>query len=203
MTGELPEDLAIALKVVRCLNDLGVPAIVVGSVASSLYGEPRFTRDVDLLAPLQPHHVARLVAALQHEFYIDEGAVREAVASQTCFNAIHLATVFKVDVFVVASKSDEREMARAVKAARLGLPGAELAFASAEDVLVKKLVWFRIGGEQSETQWRDIVGVLRVRRVELDRGYMRQLATELGVPDLLQRALVDAGLEPADLFGDG
>jgi len=64
--------------------------------------------------------------------------------------------------------------------------------ASAEDTVLAKLEWYRLGGETSDRQWRDVLGVLKVQGQRLDRAYMRQMALELGVRDLLESAFEES-----------
>ena len=75
-----------------------------------------------------------------------------------------------------------------------------LPLAAPEDVVAKKLAWFRAGGEQSDQRWRDVVGVLKAQRDRLDLVRIRGLGAQLAVSDLLERALVAGGVVPADLF---
>jgi hypothetical protein len=188
-------DLLAALDpVLAVLEQLGVRHFVGGSVASSAHGVARASLDVDLVAELQPGQVAPLVAALQDAFFVDEGRVRAAVAAGRSFNLIHLATMFKVDVFVSRSRPfDASSFARA-RVERLGQDAAArgIPLASAEDVLLAKLEWFRKGGESSERQWEDVKGLLRVGAGQMDTTYLRHWAVLLGVSDLLERALRDS-----------
>ena len=177
---DLPDPLRVALTAARILQRLGVPYVTAGSFASSLHGEPRSTDDVDIVADLRPAHVLPLTAALAAEWYADQEAVREAIARGASFNAIHLATGVKVDVFVVgADPFDARRVAS----------GAELRVDTAEYTVLRKLEWFRRGGEISDRQWRDVIGIIRTQGLRLDRGELSTWAERLGVSDLLARAL--------------
>lgn len=186
------EALRACLKVARVLDELEIPYLVGGSIASSLHGDPRSTQDADLVADLREEHVARLVSALGDRFYVDEERVRHAVRRRSSFNVIHLATMFKVDVFVLGDDPMSREeMARRE---RVDLPGGGgvLAVASPEDTVLQKLRWYRLGHGISDRQWRDLVGVLQVQADRLDRAYLARGAELLGVADLLERALREA-----------
>ena len=185
------EALTVTAHVAALLERLRVPYAVVGSLASSLHGIPRSTQDADVLAALEEHHVAAFVAALAGDFYVDDERARRAIATGSSFNVIHLATMFKVDLFVPgADRFAASELARRervdLELADRGV--VELWFASAEDALLHKLAWYRLGGEASDRQWHDVLGVLRVRRSALDDDYLGRWARELGVVDLRERA---------------
>ncbi|MCK6527564.1 hypothetical protein L6R50_08360 [Myxococcota bacterium] len=188
----LAEPLAVALLVGDVFDALGVPWVVGGSVASSLRGVPRSTQDVDIVADLRGLHVGPFVAALEDRFYVDAGAVRDAVVRRSSFNLIHLGTMTKVDVFT--TKPDPMSRSEMGRRQRYEAePGVILPVASPEDVVLQKLDGFRKGGGVSERQWRDVLGVLQVGGPGLDHDYMRRLAGEVGLADLLEDALRGAG----------
>jgi hypothetical protein len=184
-------DLLVALApVLEVLRRLGVRHFVGGSVASSAHGVPRASIDADVVAELGPAHAAPLVAALRAGYYVSEERVRDAIGRRASFNVIHLETMVKVDVFVSRDRPfDRRALGRARPAAVEG--GGEIPVSSPEDTVLAKLEWFRRGGEVSERQWVDVTGVLRAG-VSLDVAYLRGGAAELGVADLLDRALEEA-----------
>jgi hypothetical protein len=179
--------------VTSVLERLAIPHIVVGSLASSLHGIPRSTNDVDIVASLQLQHVQALVAALEATFYVDADMIRDAIARRSEFNVIHLATMFKVDVFISSSDEASRsELSRGVLLPVDVESGLTLRVASAEDTLAHKLRWYRVGGESSDRQWQDVLGVIAVQGGRLDVEYLTWIAALLGVTDLLERALRDA-----------
>ena len=187
---ELAEALAVTLVVARVLEDLKIPYLLGGSLASSLHGIPRSTVDADLVADLHPEHIRPLVEALSPSFYIAEERVTDAVRRRASFNAIHLATATKVDLFVLRDDPLSRsEMERRQSISLSGMEGGALSVATAEDIILQKLACFRLGNEVSERQWTDLLGVLKVRRGKLDLAYMERWAAELEVGDLLRRAL--------------
>ena len=189
------ELLAAVARVVRVFDELGVDYLVGGSIASSVFGEPRQTVDADLVARLLACHVEPLVARLSGEFYVDLASITAAIQDQGCFNLIHLDTMTKVDVFIHwRTAFGQSQFARRQRKAVGQVAPLELFFASSEDTVLAKLDWYRKGGEASDRQWRDLLGVLKVQAGTLDRPYLVQWAAELGVTDLLHRAWGEAGL---------
>lgn len=181
------------LPVVEALQRLGVAYYVTGSVASSAHGVARASLDVDLVAELTVQKAEPLADLLDAAYYTPRGQMRVAAAEHRSFNLIHLETMFKIDVFVSKDRPFDREVARRARAQMIDeSPAApHVLVASAEDTVLAKLEWFRRGGETSERQWWDIVGVLRVNSA-VDTEYMRRWSAELGVSDLLVQALAQA-----------
>jgi hypothetical protein len=185
----------VTRMVATALDAAGAPYFLGGSVASALYGEPRSTRDVDLVAAISSHHIEPFLAALGKAFYADAEAIRAAVASSRSFNVIHLETMIKADVFVFKGDAFGRSQfsRRMAKQLSQGDPGL-IYVASPEDTVLAKLQWYRDGGGVSDRQWNDVLGVLKVQGPTLDRAYLKEWARELRLTDLLDRALDDAGL---------
>ena len=188
--------LVVLRQVVAALEGLNVPYVLVGSFASSAHGFPRTTNDADIVADLRREHAAPLAAALRSRFYIDADSVARAISQCRSFNAIHLETGFKIDVFVPPPGSfGWQQLARGVPE-RLGPESASpVSVATAEDTVISKLEWYRASGEASDRQWLDLVGVIKVQGSAIDRAYLREWSAKLGLTALLDRALTDAGLE--------
>jgi hypothetical protein len=192
-----PEAEAILVEGFRRMTPqekLGAAYLLDGSLASSLHGIPWATQDADLVADLRVEHIAPLIAELGSAFYADDQAMRKAVRQARSFNLIHLASMFKVDVFVAGDDPLVREAL--VRAGRLplpNLPGRSIMVASPEDVVIQKLVWYRKGGEISERHWRDAVGVLKIQASGVDSAYLNGAADRAGVAALLARARGEAG----------
>lgn len=191
----LSEPLSVTFAVVDALRELDVPYLVGGSLASSLHGVPRSTHDVDLVADLDRSKVDALVARLEQTFYIDRDMILDAIKRRSSFNIIHLETMLKVDIFVLKRTAHAEEEMRRAQARSFS--EGELVIAAAEDIILEKLEWFRLGQEVSDRQWTDVLGVLQIQGDVLDHDYLRRWASQLGLEPLLDRALADAkGSEP-------
>lgn len=190
----MSSDLIAALSpVVVALERLNVAYSVVGSVASSAHGVARSTIDADIVAALPMQQVPALVAALEADYYVDLDAARDAVRRKAMFNVVHLATMLKVDIYVLTDRAFDRESFSRRRPGPLAPDEPrEFFVGAAEDIVLHKLEWYRAGGEVSERQWNDLLGVLRVQGTALDEAYLRQWATTLGVMELLERALAEA-----------
>lgn len=153
----LPEPIAATVRVTAILEKPGVSYFVGGSLASAIYGMVRATQDSDLVADLSQENVLPFVRALESEFYIDEEMIAEAVTHRSSFNMIHRASFFKVDVFIPKMRPFANEQLSRARRQVLAIePRVEALVATAEDTLLAKLEWYRMGGEISERQWRDI-----------------------------------------------
>lgn len=171
-------------RVVEALVALGIPYMVTGSFASNLHGVPRMTQDADIVIDVDEPLALRLVALLQPDFYATEEAAREAVQLHRMFNAIHFETGFKVDLVVKKPRPFSSEELRRREPGRLGERTVD--FATAEDTVLTKLEWAKLG--DSERQYGDAVGIIRIQQAALDWVYLERWAAELGVLELLRRA---------------
>ncbi len=186
--GENSEALAVTMLVIEVLNSLNVKYVIGGSLASALHGTARSTLDSDLVVDLHLRHVAPLVQALQETFYVDETAIQQAIEHQSSVNLIHLETLFKVDLFIAGELSFTQAQIENAQTVVIGTnPEQTVRFTSAEDTILAKLRWYRLGGDISERQWRDVEGITAVQGARLDWHYLEKFAQELGISDLLQR----------------
>lgn len=191
-----PEPLAVTLLVIDVLEALGVTYVVGGSLASALYGVSRSTLDADIVAELRAEHAERLEQMLGDDFYLDVRTIRDAIHHRASFNVIHLKTMFKVDVFLPKDRVfDRTELERRTRQVIGTEPERAVYFASAEDIVLSKLEWFRLGQGISDRQWQDVLGVIRVQGDRLDLAYLRRSAVALGIVGELERALEETGLE--------
>jgi hypothetical protein len=172
------------------LERFGVRYAIGGSWASTAFGEPRFTNDVDILADFTHENLALFLAGLPPTFFSDLEEARNAIRQGRPFNVIYMPMAFKFDFFPArAFPLGIQELDRALMLAGSGLSELPAPFVTPEDILLAKLHWFREGGEMSDVQWRDIQGIVRSRGASLDRHYLMQGASQLGILCLLERAL--------------
>ena len=184
------EVLQVTLLVTNLLDDLGIPYVIGGSMASIIHGMLRTTMDVDIVADIHPEKVSSFASKLQDAFYVDEQMIQQAIQRQSSFNLIHLNSMFKVDIFIPKARPfDNQQLSRRVAEKISPDSDAQIWVLSPEDIVLAKLDWFRIGGEISERQWRDILGVLKTQQNSLDIAYLKQWAQSLSVGDLMDRAL--------------
>jgi hypothetical protein len=192
---ETQDILTVIEPVIQAFEQLGIAYYIGGSVASSAHGIFRATLDVDIVANVKPRHVRLLVNMLQAEYYIDEEMILEAIRRRASCNLIHLETMHKVDIFILKQTPyDTESFDRRRKNTLDEEQELEFYLASAEDIILSKLAWFRMGGGVSETQWNDVLGVLKVQDKALDMDYLRHWAAELNLTDLFGQALEDAGI---------
>jgi len=166
----------------KVFESLGIPYLVTGSVASMLYGEPRFTNDIDIVADIPIEKVKELKKQFpEKEFHFDEEAVQSAIRQKGSFNIIHPSSGLKVDVMIrTTSPFDESRFKRGRR-----LPpskGWEAVFAAPEDVIVKKMEFYKEGG--SDKHLRDITGMLKMSGQAIDQTYIRHWARELGLTEI-------------------
>jgi hypothetical protein len=185
--------LAETLKsLASALDRLGIRYVIGGSMASSCWGVVRATYDIDLVAMIAAFQVERLARELGHDWYADPIQMRDAIEARRAFNLIHMPLGNKVDIFPATGEFHLSQLERAVRVALPFLVEAgEYPVASLEDIVLAKLQWYRLGGEVSERQWKDIAGVLAAAR-EVDLAYARSWAARLRVEDLLDKAIEES-----------
>lgn len=187
------EPVEVVQLVVKRLDHLKIPYFLVGSFASSLHGFVRYTQDADLVADLHRAQVGEFLKTFAGDFYCDRRMIEQALDRGASFNIIHVSSAFKIDIFLAGRDGFKREELSRRQRLPLDVGGKVQAFVqTAEDALLSKLDWYRKGGEVSENQWRDILGILKIQAGQLDEAYLRKWAVELGVADLLKRATAEA-----------
>jgi hypothetical protein len=170
--------------IVAVLEAAGIPHMVVGSFASTVHGEPRTTRDLDLVIDPNLDQLNELVGALDPErFYVDLDVARDALRRRSMFNVIEIETGWKLDLVIRKARPFSiEEMQRRTITKILGM---DVPTATAEDTIIAKLEWAKLGA--SDRQLEDVAGILRVRGPDLDLDYIERWVTELGLAELWRR----------------
>lgn len=184
--------VGIALLVGASIERAGGLYFVGGSVASSLQGDPRTTNDIDFVVSLPAGGEEALKHALGTAFELDVDALREALRRGSSMNGFYLPLLTKIDLFALGREPyDQMEFSRR-RATVVRATGETLVIKTPEDSVLRKLLWYRAGGEVSEKQWRDVVSILRTGADQLDVAYLDEWSARLSCTDLLARARAEA-----------
>ena len=175
----------LLIDCLRRLNRTGVTYYLTGSMASNYWGIPRTTHDLDFVVQLPSSAVSRILNEFRGDFYLEETAIRAAYQPPHQFNAIDTRSALKVDFWLPKPDSFDLEMLR--RRFRVTLFGESAWIATAEDVILHKLVWNRIS--PSDRQLGDAAGVVAVQGKALDEPYLRQWARELNLSEPLEDLL--------------
>lgn len=171
--------------VVRVLEELGLPYAVGGSIAASVYGEPRYTRDIDIVVSLPAEQVQSFVSRFPFPaFYVDADVARQASLEAGMFNIIHESGL-KVDIYIPDDSIARSQIATARRLT--SADGVSASFSGPEVLIIKKLQYYRMG--EMERHVRDIAAMLRVAGARIDRDRVTALAEQEGLSDLWRRVL--------------
>jgi hypothetical protein len=171
-------------ELTRRLTDSGVPYMITGSLAGSFHGEPRATRDVDVVIDPTRAALRQLVSSLETDgYYVSMDAAMEALDRRSQFNVIDTHSGWKADLIICRERPFSR--AEFERRLRTTLLGRESYVASAEDTIISKLEWARAG--DSERQLRDVAAILSTVGDELDRDYIGRWVDQLSLAELWDR----------------
>jgi hypothetical protein len=189
-----PSEIARLLHPI--FEQLEIPYYITGGVAASMYGDPRTTRDMDVVVEIGRESLLELVNALEHAgFYCPPGSVEEIQQGRgRSLSVTHMETILNADLMLNADTAFDRSRMERRRLESIDEAGSlQVWICSPEDLILAKLLWRR--GSQSEKQWLDVLGILKVQIENLDYPYLENWAGELGLAADLQRALTEAGIE--------
>ena len=170
------------------LRDLNIPYIITGGFAISVWGQPRFTADIDIVVELVKKNIkplAKKLLKIDKNVYVDEETMQDALIHESEFNFIHPDTGLKVDFFVTGrGVYDKLKIKRAIAKEMFG---QKINFVSPEDLILSKLLW----GRESDSfkQWADIKTVLKNKHLKLDMEYIRQWTVKHNTAHILNTLL--------------
>jgi hypothetical protein len=171
-------------EVIDKLEKLDIPYMIGGSVAAIAYGEPRMTLDMDVVIDLILDKVESFAASFGQEYYVDINSIKEAIGSRGHFNVIQSEAGVKVDFYLLGN--DEYSQEEFKRRRRESFDENRVAmFSSPEDIILKKLEWYKMGESQKHID--DIKGVLRISGDKLDMPYIEKWALKIGVQDIWQK----------------
>jgi hypothetical protein len=183
------ENLRVVREVAAVFDKLAIPYALGGSMASSVHGINRYTRDADFTAEPFAGKEEQFAASFGPDYYLSVPAMQDAIRRRSCFNLINTRIGFKIDIFIRKDRPFEQSaLARRLSVVLPDLPEQPVALLMPEDVILFKLEWYRLGAEALDQQWKDILAVLKVQAGKLDDAYLDRWAAELGVSDLLAKA---------------
>ncbi len=192
-----PDIQEALLPILDIAEHLAVPALLIGSVAGSIYGFPRSVQDVDLLANFHGKHSPSLLDHLAHHYVFDTHAITFALQQHTSFSVLHISRLIKIDVFLPFTVFEKALLERS-QAQSLIEGRAPLLIASAEDMLLLNLAQYQAQGNNADDRWNDILGILKVQALRLDFAYLDRQAKEMNIERLFSQALIDAGLRDTE-----
>ncbi len=188
-------DILLALKpLIASFNELKIKYYIGGSLASSIYGMPRATLDADIVADINLNQIKTLKNNLEKKYYIDENMIKDAIKNNSSFSLIHFETSVKIDIFVYKNNAYQKKaIERGVEDTLVeNDQSSKFRFASPEDIIINKLNWYQMGGKVSERQWLDVIGVIKIQGISLDKKYLKNWAIKLDLTELLKKAFIDA-----------
>lgn len=191
----LGDPINLALTMAAIFENSNIDYYIGSSVASSIWGENRATLDLDLVADLKTAQIPTFLQAIQTDFYVSEMAIHEAINNQSSFNLIHFQTNEKIDIFIHSSQPLAQIEMQRRQQITVDADGKQIYLATAEDIILQKLIWYELSNRIGDRQWRDILGVLKVQAQQLDFDYLQQWADHKNLLDLLNEAMLAAGLE--------
>ena len=176
------------------MDELKIEYAIGGSIASSIYGTPRFTQDADITVQLSSSVAEQLYEKIKDRFYISKEAMYQAIRSQSSFNVIHFETAFKLDIFPADSDFKKLILSRSKKNKIEESVNKSFSLVSPEDIILLKLDWYKQSDCVSDRQWSDIIGVLSVQKKSLDYKHLKTWSANLGLNDFLQKAISESNI---------
>lgn len=194
----MKSDIDMALEpLIKIFKELSISYYICGSVASSAFGISRTTQDIDIVSNIKIESVDTIFEILKKEYFIDKEMILDAINTKTSFNLIHLETMLKLDIFILKNENYHlMTLSRAIEdRLEQNEDSLRIFLSTPEDIILSKLIWYKMGDEISERQWLDIRGVIKIQSKNLDLEYLMQWAKELKVFSLLTKAFSECDIQ--------
>ena len=175
----------ITKQVINALDQLGIPYMITGAIASSYYGKPRFTHDIELVVHVKKESAPLIEKLFQDDFYVSSVGILDALNHRTMFNLIHHETGIKIDCWIIGP--DEYDTTAFDRRKKVKIFDEDMYISAPEDVILSKLKWYTESGTDKHLD--DISGIIEVQQGNLDIDYLNTWSGQLSVNDLLDRLL--------------
>ena len=172
-------------KLIELLEAAGIAYAVCGSLGSSLHGQPRATNDADIIIASTANQLAKFLKSLEFSYYVSSEAASEAMRQRSMFNVIDSELGWKADL--IFRKDNPYHLAEFNRRMKARVMGIDLWILSPEDVILSKLNWAK--NSESNLQYGDVLGVIKLQWDKLDWEYLRHWAKELGVEETLEKVI--------------
>lgn len=173
------------------LDAANLPYYITDGVAAIAHGEPRATIDLDIVIAIELDDLPAFTTSLEVQGFYVARLADVISGSLRCLNITHLESVENVDLMI--SGGEEYDLIKLDRRQPYILPdGVSVAIATPEDTIISKLIWRR--KSQSDKQWRDILGILKVQQERLDFGYIQGWVDKFKIDQDWQRAKIEAGV---------
>jgi len=176
------------VRLVRLLDEAGIPYMATGSTSSGIHGHPRATQDTDIVIDPSEDQLESFLILLGQDYYVSRDAALDALSRRAMFNIIHLEGGRKADLIIRKDRTFSRE--EFSRRCQIDVEGQVLSVAAPEDIILSKLEWMK--GRESDVQYSDALGVAVAQWGSLDLEYLRKWAGQLGVEDMLAHLLKEA-----------
>jgi hypothetical protein len=187
----IQDSITLAATIHKILTQLNLPYYVTGGVAAIAYGEPRTTLDLDVVVYVDRDNFSRLITQLENDDFYVAGINDVVIGQMSVLQITQMATISRSDI--ILTTDDVYEQLKLSRRQIYSLPdGTEIYVASAEDIILSKLVWGQ--SSKSDKQWRDVLGILKTQRERLDFDYLNDWSQQLSVDNELTRAKRESGL---------
>ncbi len=177
-------------RVVKVLEEAGIDYMITGSIASSFYGEPRSTQDIDVVVVIEKSKAKQLIKAFPSpDYYLTEESIFEAIEFKNMFNLLEAEHGGKVDFWIL--KEEPFDRSRFSRRNIEEINELKIQVSSAEDTILAKLNWAELSGG-SEKQFGDSLRVYEVQYQNLDSDYLESWVKKLNLAEIWKRLKKEA-----------